>query len=175
LNFDSLKETYSGDEIQVKAIISQQRNKNKLWKYLNLLFLNKLSVIKPKVYITDLCKCNDETKDKEMWTRCLSICLIKEIELINPNLIIFQGWNSYKYLMNYLYDEGLRGKLDFSKNLYDDPYYGMLSFNQKEIHSFTIVHQASFFRYKKKEEKGSEYITRMQKFIETQIFQDILK
>lgn len=150
----------------------QGLGKNELWEYINQLFLGKLDVIKQKIYITDLCKCNDHTEKKEMWSKCLTKCLIEEIKLINPKLIIFQGWDSYKYLMNFLFHKGLREEPDFSKNLSDDPHYDMLCFNQKEIHFFTIIHQASF-RYMKKEEK-SEYITRMQKFIETQIYRGIL-
>ena len=109
LNFDQLKKIYSEEKTQLNDILEILKG-NQLWEYLNLLFLYKLNVIKPKIYITDLCKCNDDIKtnkkkhqkNKNMWANCLTKCLIEEIKLINPKLIIFQGWESYKSVMKYL-------------------------------------------------------------------------
>ena len=41
-----------------------------------------------------------------MWEKCLSKCLIEEIKLINPKLIIFQGWSNVRRTLVPIEDEG---------------------------------------------------------------------
>ena len=196
LNFDQLRKTYSGEKELLNKIINNQTNKNKLWKYLNLLFLKKLNDIKPKIYITDLCKCNDDIKSKIkkeqknqlIWKKCRNNYLIKEIELINPKLIIFQGWNSYKYIMKYLEENKIITKRKaileniekyypqagyFETRLYLNPFYGKFPFNGKQIHFFVIFHQSNFITYKKKYDITA-YTSRHSKFIEEKILGEVL-
>lgn len=166
LNADQLKEIYK----QVK--------RNKLWEYLNLLFLKRLDIIKSKIYITDLCKCNDDiekdgnlNKNQRMWTKCFSKCLIKEINLINPSLIIFQGWDSYKYVMKYLEEHGLiESKREFYSNQLQS---GKFPLNGKNIYFFKIHHQAYFYSRLKDYER-SNYINQNLQFIEKEILKEVL-
>ncbi|GAG79962.1 unnamed protein product, partial [marine sediment metagenome] len=176
---------------------------NKLWLYLNYLFLNKLGQLKPKIYITDLCKCNDDIKkinekgkkkpdkNKILWKKCLTECLNEEIRLINPSLIIFQGWNSYIYVRDYLIEKKLiksekdiledtvhfypqSGDKDFYKKRFYNPTYGKFSCNNdKIIYFFRIYHQR--FLYKNLNEYDrNKYITQNHKFIEKKILNEIL-
>jgi len=193
LNFEQLKETYSGEETLLKKIIKYQVNNNRLWEYLNLLFLNKLDIIKPKIYITDLCKCNDDTEKKEMWTKCFTECLIKEIKLINPKLIIFQGGSSYTFVMRYLKSERLikskrsileeteryypkPGEPDYYQNSFSEPCFGRFPLNGKNYYFFKIYHQAYFVRWFKGLE-GTQifnYINQNSQFIEKKILKEVL-
>jgi uracil-DNA glycosylase len=58
------------------------------------LFDGKLELVKNNTYVTDISKCH-AYKQKEIWTRCSKEFFDKEIKLINPSLIIFQGNSSY--------------------------------------------------------------------------------
>ena len=193
LNFEQLKETYSEEETLLKKIIKYQVNNNRLWEYLNLLFLNKLDIIKPKIYISDLCKCNDDTEKKEMWTKCFTECLIKEIKLINPKLIIFQGGSSYTFVMRYLKSERLikskrsileeteryypkPGEPDYYKKSFSEPCFGRFPLNGKNYYFFKIYHQAYFVRWFKGLE-GTQifnYINQNSQFIEKKILKEVL-
>ncbi len=198
LNFVQLRKTYSGEEELLNKIINNQTNKNKLWEYLNLLFLKKLDDIKPKIYITDLCKCNDDIKSKTkkerknicIWKKCRNNYLIKEIELINPKLIIFQGWNSYKCYMSYLEEnkiitlrkeileniEEYYPQASYSKtSLYLNPFYGKFPFNRKQIHFFIIFHQSNFFGKYKEKYDITAYTSRHSKFIKKKILGEVLQ
>ena len=68
-----------------------------LFPYLKDLFLDKYNKLLKELYITDVCKClydyEGENKGKESVVRnnCFQKYGIKEIEIINPELIIFQG------------------------------------------------------------------------------------
>ncbi len=197
LNFDQLEEIYSGEKTQLKAILKSVRP-NRFWEYLNLLFLNKLDVIKPKIYITDLCKCNDDivvdgdnVKNKDIWGECRDKYLIEEIELINPNLIIFHSWSPYKYLIEYLLgkkiidseDEILEDvecyysnneDPDYSKTkLYYNPFFGKFPFYGNNIHFFVILHQSYFYR-RLEENRRINYINRNHQFIEEKVLNEVL-
>ena len=74
-----------------------------------------------------------------MWAECLSTYLIKEIELINPSLIIFQSWNPYKKINNYF------GKKYSKEGITRNPHYGKFTFNGTVIPHFVIVHQSKIF------------------------------
>ena len=199
LNTDRLKQIYSGEEAQLKVILKQQIRKNKLWEYLNLLFLNKLSVIKPIIYVTDLCKCNDDImledktdKNQAMWKNCLSECLLDEIKLINPKLIIFQSWSPYNYLKEYLIEKKIINSEEeiledvecyFSNNkdqdysntkLYYNPFFGKFPFNGNNIYFFVILHQSYFYRRLNKN-KRTNYINRNHHFIEEKILKEVLQ
>ena len=198
LNFDKLKKIYSEEETQLNAILKILKG-NRLWEYINLLFLNKLNVIKPKIYITDLCKCNDDIKtnnkkdekNKNMWAKCLTKCLIEEINLVNPSLIIFQGWSSYIYVRDYLIEQGLikseqailedtknyypqPGDPDFYKQRFYNPSYGKFPFNGKNIYFFRIYHQ-SFMYSNLSDFDRNKYINQNHQFIEKKILKEVLK
>lgn len=204
LNFVQLRKTYAVEEKLLEKIISNQTKKNKLWEYLNHLFSGKLEAIKPMIYITDLCKCNDdiktknkkERKNKKIWKICGDNYLIKEIELIKPKLIIFQGWSSYKYLKDYLIQENeeiksqddilenvelinkqyYREETGYSeKSLYYNPFYGKLPFNGNQIHFFVIFHQSNFTNPSKKNKYNrTVYVDRHLKFIKEKILTEVL-
>ena len=173
LNFDQLKKTYSGEKELLEKIKNYQIKNNILWVYLNLLFSGKLDDIKHKIYITDLCKCYDHTK-KDMWKKCLTECLIKEIELINPTLIVFQGWSSYKYVMEYLEKHGL---IDSKREFYSNQlHFGKFPFKGKEINFFKIHHQAHFVQWHKGLEgnKIFDYTNQNRQFIKKKILKEVL-
>lgn len=198
LNFVQLRKTYKGEEKRVNKIISNQTKKNKLWVYLNLLFSDKLNKIKPMIYLTDLCKCNDDNssgKNEKIWKKCRDNYLIKEIALINPSLIIFQGWSSYVYLRDYLKCEKIiksegeilqnvelinkryyREEVGYSKkSLYYNPFYGKLPFNGKHIPFFIIFHQSNFTNQKKKKKYNrTDYINRHSEFVKEKILSEVL-
>lgn len=191
-NFDQLEETYLGEKTRLKRIIKNQTEKNRFWEYLNDLFSNKLDTIKHKIYITDLCKCNDDIKSKVkkerknqlIWQECRDSYLIKEIELINPTLIIFQGWESYKCYMSYLEKNKIITKrkdiledirryypeAGYSEtSLYLNPQYGKFPLNGKQIHFFVIFHQTNFFGKYKEKYDITDYTNRHSEFIEKKI------
>jgi len=201
LNFDQLKKTYSGEQKLLKTIINNQINKNKLWEYLNDLFSGKLNKIKPKIYITDLCKCNDDIKSKikkeqkntKIWEICCKNYLIKEIELINPKLIIFQGWSSYKYLKKYLKDKDIilpKNAISNSDNIKKyypihkeysktslcyNPFYGKFSLNGNQIHFFVIYHQVNFTSDSNRNKcNRNDYIARHKEFVKKEILTKVL-
>lgn len=164
LNFDQLKKTYSGENSRFEKIRSNQESDNAMWKYLNRLFSGKLDGIKDQIYITDLCKCNDKTKDNVMWKNCFSAFLIKEIELINPNLIIFQGWAPYKFVL-----EHFLKKDQVPKN---PPYYGEFPLKGKNVSFFKIYHQA-YVRDRLDENGKSNYINPKSEFIKNNILKEV--
>lgn len=197
-NFDQLEETYLGEKTRLKRIIKNQTEKNRFWEYLNDLFSNKLDTIKSKIYITDLCKCNDDIKSKVkkerknqlIWQKCRDSYLIKEIELINPTLIIFQGWESYKCYMSYLEKNKIITKrkdiledirryypeAGYSEtSLYLNPQYGKFPLNGKQIHFFVIFHQTNFFGKYKEKYDITDYTNRHSEFIEKKILDKVLK
>ena len=76
---------------------------HKLWQYLRICLANDFNDLKSEFYISDICKCNDDTKEKpnkneRLWIPCQSKYLLKEIELINPKLIIFLGGSPFESL-----------------------------------------------------------------------------
>lgn len=197
LDFDQLRMTYLGEVSRFEKIRSNQEQRNGMWKYLNRLFSRKLDNIKDQIYITDLCKCNDDIKSKikkdrkneEIWKECRDNYLIEEIRLINPKLIIFQGGDSYTYVMRYLKSHKLiktmsgivektdcyypkSGELNFYKERYSKPCFGRFSLNGKEICFFKIYHQAA--RYMTDSEKDN-YIKQNRYFINNKILKEVLK
>ena len=78
-----------------------------LFPYLKDLFLNEYNKLLKELYITDVCKClydyKGENKGRKsvVWNNCFQKCGIKEIEIINPELIIFQGsaFESFKKII----------------------------------------------------------------------------
>ena len=197
LDFEQLSKTYSEEQSSFEKIRRNQERKNGMWKYINLLFSEKLDNIKDQIYITDLCKCNDDIKSKikkdrkneEIWKECRDNYLIEEIRLINPKLIIFQGGDSYTYVMRYLKSHKLiktmsgivektdcyypkSGELNFYKERYSKPCFGRFSLNGKEICFFKIYHQAA--RYMTDSEKDN-YIKQNRYFIKNKILKEVLK
>jgi len=73
-----------------------------LFPYLKNLFLDEYNKLLKELYITDVCKClydyEGENKGSQSDVRnyCFQKCGIKEIEIINPELIIFQG-SAFEY------------------------------------------------------------------------------
>jgi len=91
----------------------------RLWHYLCKLFNNKLENIIRHIYITDACKCNDN-QNEVVWNECSSKYLQQEINLINPQLIIFQGNTAYdkfqEFAGNDLKEEKLPERYKFTTN-----------------------------------------------------------
>ncbi|MBA7529849.1 hypothetical protein ES705_22048 [subsurface metagenome] len=94
-----IKKFDNNEIIKVNKLKHQlKRTKQTLfWKYLTLLFSNDLHFIRDNIYITDACKCLDRRND-EILRQCSSCYLHNEIILINPQLIIIQGGNTYEKL-----------------------------------------------------------------------------
>lgn len=133
---------------------------NQLWKYLNELFSRDIKSIINDIYITDLVKCNNRSEEKKkgnlIWKSCIKNCLknlLKEIKLIRPEIIIFQGLKSYYKLRSEL------GKNNFSEkneviSAYYEKYkefkfskylkYGIIQFNDVDltVNFLTIYHQS---------------------------------
>lgn len=177
LDFEQLSKTYSGKQSRFEKIRSNQEQKNGMWKYINLLFSRKLDDIKDQIYITDLCKCNDDIKSKikkerkneKIWKLCRNNYLLEEIKLINPSLIIFQSWNPYKKIKEYFGEKYSR------EGITRNPHYGKFSFNGIQIPHFVIVHQSKIFGINKYEFDIDEYINRISQFIKNKILTEVLQ
>ena len=147
-----------------------------MWKYIDQLFSGKLDDIKDQIYITDLCKCNDDIKSKikkerkneKIWEICRDNYLIKEIELINPKLIIFQGWSPYKSIKGYFNEK------NFGKGILQNPHYGEFSFNGTPIPHIVIVHQSKMFGGNKYEQDViDKYVNMISKFVKDKILKEV--
>lgn len=177
LDFEQLRKTYSDDNSRFEKIRSNQEQTNGMWKYINSLFSKKLDIIKDEIYITDLCKCNDDIKSKikkerkneKIWMLCRNNYLLEEIKVINPSLIIFQSWNPYINMKEYFSEKYSR------KAITRDPHYGMFTFNGTQIPHFVIVHQSKIFGNKNNRLKIDidEYITMISQFIKNTILKEI--
>lgn len=130
--------------------------KHNLWKTLLLFFSKFWDVKKTEIYITDVCKCNDDfssSKNTDLWFPCMKKYLINEICLIRPKLIIFLGSTGYDYLKMYEKKEDC-GLLKFTeeinptKNEDIEQKYGKFSFSSDII--------LSNFYLSKKGEKFSQ-------------------
>lgn len=126
-------------EIMPNGKIKEERG-NDLWVCLNKLFDNKLYLVTKNVYMTDICKCNAR-KNKKIWEKCSKKFLLKEIELINPKIIIFQGCKAYDYtksiLKNRMKEEDITSY--FRDNTF--PKFGKISLlNNEEINFLKIYH-----------------------------------
>ena len=174
LDFKQLRKTYSEDEPHFEKIRSDQNQGNGMWKYINLLFLEKLDGVKPNIYITDMCKCNDDIKSKkerkneEIWKICRNKYLLEEIRLINPSLIIFQGWSPYKKIKEHFEEKYSR------EGITSNPHYGKFTFNGKQIPHFVIVHQSKVFgKNKLKIDIINKYINMISQFVKTKILKEV--
>jgi len=125
---------------------NKHEERNKLWICINELLDNKLSVVTNNVYVTDICKCNAHKKLK-IWKNCSKKFLIKEICLINPKIIIFQGNTAYNYTRSVLEkisdlkvtDEDISSY--FKNSSYPKyPKYGVISLHGEKIHFLKIYH-----------------------------------
>jgi uracil-DNA glycosylase family 4 len=68
--------------------------RNKLWFNIKKLADGQLHAILENIYITDTSKCH-AFKNQNIWKSCSDTYLKKEIKLICPKVIIFQGRTSY--------------------------------------------------------------------------------
>ncbi|HEA70461.1 MAG TPA: hypothetical protein ENH98_00895 [archaeon] len=94
---DEFKEIVKNPSYIDYTIHSNSSKGAKLFPYLKNLFLDKYDNLLKSLYITDVCKClfgyEGENKGRDVAVRnfCFQECGIKEIEIIKPKLIIFQG------------------------------------------------------------------------------------
>jgi len=109
-NSTNLGESFNllkGDNTKLKGLhLDEQIEKfrknldNSLWERLYRILPISLKVLKSRVYVTDLVKCN--AKGNSIWKhfreKCFKSFLIHEIRIINPKLIIFLGNTGYNYL-----------------------------------------------------------------------------
>lgn len=81
----------------------KRTNSCKFWQYFKELFGEKLDFVRENIYITDICKCFESKRiNKENVIRqCTNKYLGKEIELINPKLIIGQGNIPFEEIFRY--------------------------------------------------------------------------
>lgn len=83
------------------------------------LILSKINVDRNDVYFTDIVKC---LHPNDMNETCLRICietyLLKEIMLVRPKVIVFNGTNGLKTLIELGYVTGLQGNVSYG-TIYD--------------------------------------------------------
>jgi uracil-DNA glycosylase family 4 len=59
------------------------------------LILNKMNVSRDSIYCTDIIKCNNKL-DEQSYNECIQSYLIKEIDFVNPKIIICNGLSTLK-------------------------------------------------------------------------------
>lgn len=142
-------------EIMSNGKVREER-RNDLWFCLNKLFDNSLDLVTKNVYMTDICKCNTRKK-KNIWNRCSKKFLLKEIKLINPKIVIFQGNTSYEHAKSIL--KNRMKEEDISSYFRDNtfPKFGKISLlNNEEIHFLKIYHTSRANR-RYRDKKRDEY------------------
>jgi len=125
---------------------SRTEKKNKLWFRLHDIFGN-LEPIKKNLYITDTSKCH-AYKISQIWKNCSESYLHEEIELINPEIIIFQGRTAFDKTSSILKKMSAKVLEDPSTSSYftgtNFPKFGKICFpNGKEITYLKIYHSST--------------------------------
>jgi len=131
-----------------------------LLPYLKALFLDEYDKLLKDLYITDVCKClydyEGENKGRQFGVRdyCFQKCGNKEIEMINPELIIFQGgaFESFKRItkkskeIEIIPQDEIIDK--YFKNLIDmgikHRKFGYISINDRQFKFIKIYHSTKF-------------------------------
>jgi hypothetical protein len=123
------------------GIIAEEK-RNKLWIQLKAMFDEELDLVLKNVYVTDICKCNAKKKGN-IWDNCSSNFLLKEIELINPKIVIFQGNTAYEYTKSILGDKMNEEDITlyFGNNSF--PKFGKISLSNNEIWFMRIYHTSN--------------------------------
>lgn len=115
---------------------------NDLWSCMKKLFGDKLDLVTENIYMTDICKCNAR-KNKKIWEKCSRKFLLKEVALVNPKIILFQGNTAYEHtkhmLKNRMEEENISSY--FADNAF--PKFGKISLpNNEEINFLKIYHSS---------------------------------
>ena len=77
------------------------------------LILDKMHVDRSDVYLTDIIKCYRQQVDEPSLRICIEANLMKEIFLVNPEVIVFNGQNGLKTLIELGYITGLNGDIAY--------------------------------------------------------------
>jgi len=126
-----------------------------LFPYLKALLLEEYDKLLKELYITDVCKCfydyegENKGRQSDVWNYCFQKCGIKEIEIINPELIIFQGgaFESFKRItkkskkIKIIPKDEIIDKY-FDKNLIKNRKFGYISINGHQIKFLKIYHSS---------------------------------
>lgn len=70
----------------------------KFWERLQDLFNQKKDYLHNNIYITDMAFCDCKSKDKEILEFCSKERIMREIEFINPKLLIIHGFLIKRYI-----------------------------------------------------------------------------
>lgn len=92
------------------------------------LILDKMHVDRSDVYLTDIVKCYQQQMDEVSVRTCIEAHLLKEITFVNPEVIVFNGQNGFKTLIELGYVTGLNGDI-----LYGTIYTVSICGNQRKV------------------------------------------
>ena len=126
-----------------------------LFPYLKDLLMKEYDKLLKELYIIDVCKClydyegENKGRQSEVWNYCFKKCGIKEIEIINPELIIFQGdaFESFERITKKSKKIKITHKDDiitkyFDTNLIKNRKFGYISINGHQIKFIKIYHSS---------------------------------
>ncbi len=146
-------------EISDEGVVAEEK-RNKLWEHLKTIFSDRLDLVKRNIYVTDIAKCNSKTENENktlVWDRCSKNFLLREIELINPKVIIFQGKNAYEYAKCLptlkMKEEDISAY--FGKNSF--PKYGKILLQKREITFMRIYHTSNANQRHNYRNKGEDF------------------
>ncbi|MBA7539420.1 hypothetical protein ES705_31699 [subsurface metagenome] len=145
------------------SIYNEHYNSSKgasLFPYLKDLFLDEYNKLLKELYITDVCKClydyegENKGRQSDVWNNCFQKCGIKEIEIINPELIIFQGstFESFKKIIKNSKKIEIVLKDEIINNYFDSSLidmgirnrkFGYISINGHHIKFIKIYHSST--------------------------------
>ena len=86
------------DYLSINDLNNIGPNSRRFWNAMIFLFDDDHEYINNNIYLTDLAYCNCSSKDKKTLRFCSKKHLLKEIEFINPKLIILNGYGLKKHL-----------------------------------------------------------------------------
>jgi uracil-DNA glycosylase family 4 len=129
------------------VVKAKEEKRNKLWVHLEAIFDGNLDLVLKNVYVTDISKCNVKTKQKKhkknLWDKCSKNFLLREMELINPKVVIFQGRTAYEYTKSI---HSLKMKEEditsyFGNNFF--PKFGKIALSKNEMKFMRIYHTSN--------------------------------
>ncbi len=161
--------------------IRKERRDIYLWGYLFDLFKTiPLETILKNIYITDICKCNSEGNN-DIKDQCIfeNKYIMKEIQLIKPNLILFQGDKALNYIKELVENEdtitlNFDNRINDYFNNYEYPSYpkfGTIFILDRNVEGLKIYHSTPLGNVLKYRRDSLEYY---RNFIRIEIMRNLI-